>query len=474
MVESNSFYIISIPLFIVIFTLFCTYVAYFNISNTNSSYIRSLGRLWQRGPILTINPTNKKDCNKDEIVLIHDDWLGTSEGCDCTNNADNGYIRAGECKKQKNANEGKCKSIQSTPELIFQYWGDSLFCGKRMGNYFDLLLVEKNEQCPLYTKRCGIIDSIGNILCVSTVTECPINKIIFNNGNKSEKMENATALISFSTNKTAQYSNMFTDNYVLGDIKVDENIPCLFPSNENLIYQPFQLANVLSKKLNVCASTNKGFSTDSKTYEIDSMSKKDFYILNGVENNLSQLPSFTGTPSDQIEKIYGKTLTGLTIKCRKRILDKYSPKKFIQLMQYSGDLIDFAIHRTNNAAIMTVIALGIMLFCIVIIIGCNFFWDVKNINNRQIPKFYVLIATAVGLSSLIFTGSALYIISKLSGLFNILSDKCSDDATNDIISDMISYIDLSKTAILLAFISSAVLFILPGIAVIQKKTNKTY
>ena len=60
--------------------------------------------------------------------------------------------------------------------MPYTYFRGANICTKRMNfNYFYLEILKKESQCR--QKSCGIIDSLGNYLCVDKNTQCPYNSL---------------------------------------------------------------------------------------------------------------------------------------------------------------------------------------------------------------------------------------------------------------------------------------------------------
>jgi hypothetical protein len=461
-----------IPLLIIIAIFVLSLIAKMKIDDVNPTYLSGLGYTWQRGPILTLNPISQSVCPPGELVLLHDDWLGTVEGCDCTMRESDAYLKVGPCSKGKNGSEKACGDVPEKQKILYKYWGDKLFCGKRLGNYLDLNIVPNGEKCNNGMKQCGIIDTFNNILCVENSQECPINKIkFFKEGNGS--LENQTGSVYFDQLKQAVYSNKYTSETILGDFKIDENTPCLFPSNENIVFTPYKLSKVLDD-FNTCPSnSNDGTTTDPRTYELDSMSQKSFFISNGVEDVLLGLPLFKGTDTSNIQKLYGKTTPGLNLSCRESILSKYTSESFVQTLINMNENVRFSEGKIISAFIFNCVMLGFMIVVFLVMwissCCCN-----DDDSLSKVPKYYIGCLYAFGLGALVFNCTAAYIHRKLPDAHEYLLDPCSDAITSNIIIVVIDLISQVNSLTIAVSILSGVLFFIPGLFIIYDKANKDF
>ena len=73
------------------------------------------------------------------------------------------------------------------------------------------LIVPDYKPCPKGKKKCGILDSLGNILCLNESEKCPINNIIINN---NEKMDGYNSF-ELNEGKYFHFTNRFTDNHII-------------------------------------------------------------------------------------------------------------------------------------------------------------------------------------------------------------------------------------------------------------------
>ena len=64
---------------------------------------------------------------------------------------------------------------------------------------------------PYWKKKCGILDELGNILCLPTFEECPINLVTTN---ISEILGYSTLTATTVGDKTIYYTNKAIDQKI--------------------------------------------------------------------------------------------------------------------------------------------------------------------------------------------------------------------------------------------------------------------
>ena len=104
---------------------------------------------------------------------------------------------------------------------------------------YESLLVHSCEICEENYKKCGILDTLGNIMCIPKEEECPINDIKvdlasnYNNyisqGYKMAHLENLTEEYSL------YYTNMKTDREIIVKMFFSDEIPRYINKN-NFIF----------------------------------------------------------------------------------------------------------------------------------------------------------------------------------------------------------------------------------------------
>ena len=134
-----------------------------------------------------------------------------------------------------------CKRILKINETNFYKWNGKTFC---TGNYKEMkyvnlvkMTVKNGEKCIDGMKKCGIIDTIGQELCLPIEEECPINHVVINN----------QALMDVDIGK--KYLISFNDSNINNNFK---------NGNNNNVNQSFN-QNGLNSNISVINNGNNSF-----------------------------------------------------------------------------------------------------------------------------------------------------------------------------------------------------------------------
>ena len=91
------------------------------------------------------------------------------------------------------------------------------------------LLAYSGKQCKKDYKKCGIIDTMGNIMCIPKEDICPINEVKIdlesNNISYIKQGYNFTYLKNLAQGYILYYKNNETNNSIITDIKYSQEIP---------------------------------------------------------------------------------------------------------------------------------------------------------------------------------------------------------------------------------------------------------
>lgn len=169
----------------------------------------------------------RKACYGGEEKLPFGFWDGTSEGCSCRK-----IVYKGLCTDKQVSNG--CSALYSNPPISYTMVNSNYICAKMSKyNYREILkknkVISKEETCPEKYKPCGILDSFGNILCVSIDESCPKNSVTiikkfndFFNQTKSYGLEN-----SYSFNNLSNDNE--TNVHLISQIRLSQYLNCINP-----------------------------------------------------------------------------------------------------------------------------------------------------------------------------------------------------------------------------------------------------
>ena len=152
-------------------------------------------------------------------------------------NNENIVITEGYCKEEQIRDECEDFMISSTNLDTYR---NKYFYIKRedLDTFQKNLIVPDYKPCPKGKKKCGILDSLGNILCLNESEKCPINNIIINN---NEKMDGYNSF-ELNEGKYFHFTNRFTDNHIISDLSVFFQQSCSY-SQDNFWEKFFKNEN---------------------------------------------------------------------------------------------------------------------------------------------------------------------------------------------------------------------------------------
>ena len=260
----------------------------------NNSYIKDIITNWNMTPIIGFeisNPSGIEVYKKEINQSILYSWEGTIEGCDCQFSNDNISIEFKKinnfsCEISKKFND-YCKRIKSVEgKNIKIYKGKTItpILLKNNKNYLELIN-RNNEQCADSYKKCGILDSNNNILCLPLNVECPINKIIIDKNSSSPIDFNYTTL-SLENGFFFHYTSESINSSIIVSLKLSEGNLCLDLDRHNSITKDYELYLSYDK----CFCNNE---FDYRYNLIDFVDKKSLFDDNGITDSVQGLPNFT-------------------------------------------------------------------------------------------------------------------------------------------------------------------------------------
>ena len=173
-----------LSLFIFLFSYFIP------LTIVDLNFLKSISNDLNKSPLFSLSISENLTCSQNEIPISIFTYPGIIEGCDCSgiknrklsSNMKNKISRT---KCGVEASRVGCKRILKINETNFYKWNGKTFC---TGNYKEMkyvnlvkMTVKNGEKCNEGMKKCGIIDTIGQVLCLPIEEECPINHVVINN-----------------------------------------------------------------------------------------------------------------------------------------------------------------------------------------------------------------------------------------------------------------------------------------------------
>ena len=103
---------------------------------------------------------------------------------------------------------------------------------------YEELLKHSGKECEINYKQCGIMDTLGNIMCIPDEEECPINEIIVDsesNTNLYSSNYNITSLENLTEGYVLYYRNTATDKEIITKMTLNNETP-RYINSENFIF----------------------------------------------------------------------------------------------------------------------------------------------------------------------------------------------------------------------------------------------
>lgn len=482
-----TFIICSLVCSVLIFTI------YHKISNSDYSYLSSMGNNWENGPISSIAVAQKENCPNGYRPILKNTWSGTQEGCHC--NIQKDKIFPGKCDRI--ALKNGCKDISAVPEKILNTWRGSKICGKISSSYLDLDIMEKSAKCSEGSKSCGTIDTVGNHLCVKEKAQCPINymkvigintplpidrnykfvnlgkegKLIYSNADSNKSLfkesqkgkaskqvrSNKSKMKSVNKNQSknseekenqVENQSLENDSKILAEFRIDDKTPCPSTKKRNIEHKPYLLEK--SYGAEKCEDDTLEY-FDQNFQKIDSITYQKLYNDNKITASLIQLPNFQSNNYLEMKtNLYGRNFIGVEKKCLNKIL-RFNTKE---------DLIN---NLKNIDSIFTDVYQYVFIAFILVLFSLSVIY-LSIMTSLVETKIYESFKSALSIFYLIFLSTPLlsltaYILKLLSNQnydFSALTEPgCTDIVTlthvNQFLSDINTFTILCIIAILFEF-----------------------
>lgn len=390
-------------------------------------FLSDLLNNWSKKPMQSIfKAEGNFEC---ENELFTREWEGTESACDCRNSYHYGVksdIFYGKCSFMQIV--VGCREIGEEPSMIAKKWKGAKLCVNHLEmNFLDTVTII-GTKCPKKYILCGV-DSKNFNLCFPKHIGCPVNKIKLTNSDKTPSEYQTT--IQLNDDWFFHYSDLFTNNSILIDIKYSEGRVCINPSETNL-----KLNYLKYKKINdnynftigTCTSRIGKFNFDERYSLLDSVSKFKFFQDNKIIQQIEKLPHLNSQDLINYNAyLYERSYIHWSPYCRS---DKeLSPEVIINDLS-SLTLIDGLF---NFAKFYFII---ISLFHLIVIPLIEFLLSKYKYNNKLINylnRFSFLLFFAF-IQVIILL---LFILNKYSYLSKkFVAQKCGDYTTNMIFNDI--------------------------------------
>ena len=350
---------------------------------------------------------SKDYCSNGEEVLVLGQWGGTSEGCLCD---DKIYKRKCSDKDIKNL----CSTIQAKPPIDYAKFNSKRICIKRTEKkYIDYIKSSwytKNKLPCSYGVFCGVINSLGQYLCVDKNEKCPVN------------ISQISALSSEENFPFDYYSNYLKDqneSILLGALELSQYIPCAYPGQKNWTYyyelEPTSMS--CSKKIKNKLNDNRyqylsGYNT----------TKYQLYTDNDITAGLNNYDK--GKIRDDYVYLYARPLMGFNLK-------DFTDLSFEKLISLEGH---------SNRCVLTLEILP-LIFLVGIAITVVVHLTIRKVKGKEVLEDrifipYMIITLTTSISILITNIVLLYYSVKIWLYFDL---KGNDEYTNELFNILSKY-----------------------------------
>jgi hypothetical protein len=455
---------------LIILVLLCSFIltiiSHLNISKLNLYQVSRLNKNWKYGPILDFS-----ECDSN---LFDDQWPATQSACICnylsTNNETIFTVNniGGICGTMWNST---CKDFPSKNAINYFSWKNHNFCGKRMNLTYPELNIT-DSSCPFDLKKCGVIDDLGNILCVPKQDTCPLNYLKIIN-DLTELPENFMGNTITLQNSFLLYSNQYTNNSIISQFYISEKQPCIDPSHVNTIYPEYELS-ISSGKEN-CPIITNNLSEDNTFQLIDKYSKYNLYLDNNI---IPYINNFTNYPHDSLNidiGLYMRNYIGLESSCHKRLQSALVPADINDISSYV-DIVKGI--RLSSNVLLCMISIGFTfgIMYLLALISFGYFSRSKCLGFYESRMPRILILFIIFITFIIYL---IVLLSMLNGLIQLArvyeylaEENCADDVTNYLVG--VVYNDLfnikSKTYILIVLMLVGI-FTYSGYLILRSRVN---
>ncbi len=427
---------LSICIMVVVLAFSLLSLVFMNKTNNSANnlpyeFIKSLKENWNLNYMTNIIATDAYTCPSGYEFFISNSWAGTKQGCLCGT-----VVHVGSCKSNGMEMIKRCSDVNGIDPIKFLSWNNKRVCVKRSDkNYLDLEIAE--DICPLSaSKKCGVIDSLGNALCVPKAKNCPINDLRIIN---RFAIYNTTKLYQSAilNDKKILYTYQNIEGKIPIYVKLSDEQPCINPKFENYFRgESYILDNFFKKE--TCSVPINGKREDQNYKILDSYGFTNILRENGIYNiynKLLKLPRFPQMRFNHTSSIYGRGYYGMKITCRATF--KRQITSFKNYSEYLDELTEFSqslpkyISFTNVPNILQLV--GTILWFVVCIFHkpCNYDDD-----SSIMVKFLFLVTlvqVVLSLVAIVFIGDIVGSLNMLDVTKLLYLKGCLDDNSESLL-----------------------------------------
>jgi len=342
---------------------------------SESYYFNRIYQNWNKSPYSKVSTDN---CNSFSDQLLQESWAGTKAGCNCYT-----YIKNTGCGRRSS-----CKTISPINPIPISIWRGSPLCRQTNSywankTYLDLTIEKSADFCGTGLRSCGIIDSIGNHLCVESSISCPVislgiyDKLAFDkikeNLPKENNIVNLKNGILVYSNDPKNYTDINKVKIPI-DFKISNNQPCMNPYFENIGFSIYQL-DIYSQRQQCLKYTNdndnllvdpdgmkKTYFFNNNYLEIDRVFQEMLYTENGITQKTYNLPLFPKEQYNHDISLYSQNYFGINVQCLKEIKRNGIGKELIEDLKTISNISSISFTGMTIFAILVACFILMILF----------------------------------------------------------------------------------------------------------------
>ena len=298
-------------------------------SQTYSDLLGDITRSLRNDFIHNISVSGEK-CSNDESPIILGFWPGTVVGCNCTSVNDSNIepSRRNRLNRDKctyNETKAGCENVEPIKSKDYTYWRSTQFCSKKSKEtnnewkYFDYLenSVKKGESCLEGYKKCGILDTLNNTLCLLKNETCPLNLLIVTNSYlpppEYQNLNVTTVLLedNIEDEYYLHYSNEAINNSVIVDFQITEPDKLCIESNHYYSSYYYPLNGITAN----CSTSLYGVEYSTRYSYVDTVTKEQLFIDHSIYSQVDFLPDYETWRLEMIpQSLYTRPYLGFTKK----------------------------------------------------------------------------------------------------------------------------------------------------------------
>ena len=284
----------------------------------------------------------------DPIVL--GEWPGTQSG-----SYKDGTLHTRRCRRR----EYRCTNVSSTSSVTIKKWKGKTF-STNTSISFDYLFnntVPFGEECPAGKKKCGLLDTMNNVLCLDEKEQCPINLMLFSNSpEKPEEYNYTFGKIALNDMTYLHYTNQAVDKHIItSHFTLSDDKVCAKPENYNSPY----VHSVLDNYKYGCTEIN-GTLFHPFYEKLDTVLKYNLYEENGI---ISKVSSVKGYPisyfKTQYTSLYYSPFIGYDKKCLANYPDSFNKVERQKSKQKVINILEIV------SFVLLIVEIGLYIFMIV-------------------------------------------------------------------------------------------------------------